>query len=490
MIEQLHQVIPLVESQWRGVHALVVGDVMLDKYIWGEVERISPEAPVPVVRANWRDEQPGGAANVAVNLASLGAHVTVAGFGGGDKDQEHLESLLVEVGIHPTLISVPGTPTTSKLRILCGSQQMLRLDSEGVPQNPQQSADELLDRVLPLVSGANVVILSDYAKGVLTEPVCRAIIDEAHEFEIPVLVDPKNRNFTRYRGATTICPNLKELSAATGEPVRDLESVFLAGQALLPWLGMKFMAVTLSEKGIAVLHERSRVQIPAVVRQVYDVSGAGDTVIAVLALALASKMNIETAAQVANLAAGIVVGKVGTAPVYRHELLAALTQDVAVAKEEKVLPLDRLLWRVAAWRASGQRVVFTNGCFDLLHLGHVTLLEMARRLGDRLIVAINSDDSVRRLKGPSRPVLPATDRAQILAALGVVDAVMIFDDDTPLHPIEAIRPDVLVKGGDYSEEKVVGARQVRSWGGTVELVPIVEGASTTELIERATSSAR
>jgi D-beta-D-heptose 7-phosphate kinase/D-beta-D-heptose 1-phosphate adenosyltransferase len=223
------------------------------------------------------------------------------------------------------------------------------------------------------------------------------------------------------------------------------------------------------------------------VRQVFDVSGAGDTVIAVLALALASKVNIETAAQVANLAAGIVVGKAGTVPVYRHELLAALTQDVALAKEEKIFPLEHLLWRVAAWRASGQRVVFTNGCFDLLHIGHITLLEQARRKGDRLIVAINGDASVRRLKGPSRPVVAAPERAQILAALRVVDAVTIFEEDTPLASIEAIRPDVLVKGGDYSEAEVVGAAQVRGWGGSVELIPIVDGASTSQILQKAAS---
>jgi D-beta-D-heptose 7-phosphate kinase/D-beta-D-heptose 1-phosphate adenosyltransferase len=380
---------------------------------------------------------------------------------------------------------MPGTPTTSKLRILCGSQQMLRLDSEVIPQEYGPFADELLKRVFALLPDADVVVLSDYAKGVLTESVCRAIIDAAHEFEVPVLVDPKSRNFTRYRGATTICPNLRELAVATGESPKNVEAVLLGGQALLPWLRMKFMAVTLGEKGIAVLHERSRGQIPAVVRQVFDVSGAGDTVIAVLALALASQVNIETAAQVANLAAGIVVGKTGTVPIYRHELLAALTQDVSLAKEEKVLSPDRLLWRVSAWRAAGQRVVFTNGCFDLLHVGHISLLEGARRKGDRLIVAINSDDSVRRLKGEPRPLVAFANRARIIAALHVVDAVVVFDDDTPLALIEAIRPEVLVKGGDYTEDEVVGAAQVRSWGGIVELIPIVEGASTTGLVEKA-----
>lgn len=488
MIESLHEVIPLIESDWRKLRVLVVGDVMLDKYVWGDVERISPEAPVPVVRANWQDEQPGGAANVAMNMAHLGASVTVAGFAGEDKDQQQLEMLLAEAGIEPMLISVPGTSTTSKLRIMCGSHQMLRLDSDSVASSCDAEA-ELLDRVLSILPGMKVVVLSDYAKGVLSEAVCRALIAEARECDIPVLVDPKTRNFTRYRGATTICPNLKELSAATGEPVHDLEALLVAGRSLLPWLDMEYMAVTLSEKGIAVLHERSHKRFPAVVRQVHDVSGAGDTVIAVLALALASKLGIETAAQVANVAAGLVVGKAGTVPICRHELLAALTQDVALVKEEKVLPLERLLWRAAAWRAAEQKVVFTNGCFDLLHAGHISLLERARRQGDRLVVAINSDDSVRRLKGRSRPIVGVAGRSQILAALGVVDAVVIFDEDTPLQVIEALRPEVLVKGGDYKREEIVGASEVLAWGGRVELIPIVDGLSTTSLIERATSCA-
>ncbi len=489
MIENLHEVIPLIEADWRKIHALVVGDVMLDKYVWGEVQRISPEAPVPVVRTNWQDEQPGGAANVAMNLAHLGARVTVAGYTGGDKDREHLETLLIEAGVEPVLTAVAGVPTTSKLRIMGGNQQMLRLDNEASPAAWEPGREELLVHVLTILPDMHVVVLSDYAKGVLTDPVCRTIIEEARLLDIPVIVDPKNRNFTRYRGATTICPNRKELSLATGESADDLDSLLEAGQSLLPWLGMKYMAVTLSERGIAVLHERSCCVLPAVVRQVFDVSGAGDTAIAVIALALASKLNIETAAQVANLAAGIVVGKAGTVPIYRHELLAALTQDVAIQKEEKVLPQERLLWRVAAWRAAGQQVVFTNGCFDLLHVGHITLLERARKQGDRLIVAINSDDSVRRLKGAARPIVGANERAHILAAMGVVDAVVIFEADTPLELIEAVRPEVLVKGGDYAEKDVIGAHEVRSWGGRVALIPVVEGTSTTALIERAMSCA-
>ncbi len=281
-----------------------------------------------------------------------------------------------------------------------------------------------------------------------------------------------------------ICPNRKELSAATGEPLENLDRLLAAGQAMLPSLEMELMAVTLGEKGIAVLRPESCLHAPAVVRQVYDVSGAGDTVIAVLALAMACGVEAETAAQVANLAAGIVVSKVGTVPVTREELLGALSQEIALPMDEKVLPLDRLLARVAAWRSAGQRVVFTNGCFDILHVGHIALLEQARRKGDRLIVALNSDRSVRIVKGPPRPIVGQRERARILAALSAVDAVVLFDESTPLKLIEAIRPDVLVKGGDYTEENIVGAREVRAWGGRVELIPLVEGVSTTRLIAK------
>jgi D-beta-D-heptose 7-phosphate kinase/D-beta-D-heptose 1-phosphate adenosyltransferase len=462
----------------------VVGDVMLDKYIWGDVERISPEAPVPVVRAAWHNERPGGAANVAMNLAGLGACVTVAGFGGGDDEQARLESMLAEAGVEAALTAVEAIPTTTKLRIFSGNQQMMRLDTEAAPSPSSAAYARLLKSVSTALSTADVVVLSDYAKGVLTEAVCRSIIAEAGKLGIPVLVDPKQRDFSRYHGATTICPNLKELSAATGEPFSDVDRVLAAGHGTLGSLDMEFMVVTLGDKGIAVLHKHSRLHAPAVVRQVYDVSGAGDTVIAVVALALACHVEIETAVQLANLAAGIVVNKAGTVPIQREELLGALSQELALHMDEKVLPLTRLLSRVAMWRSAGDRVVFTNGCFDILHIGHITLLEAARRKGDRLIVGLNSDESVRQVKGPLRPIVGERERARILAALSAVDAVIVFNESTPLKLIEAIRPDVLVKGGDYCEQAVVGAREVRAWGGRVELIPLVEGISTTRLIAR------
>jgi D-beta-D-heptose 7-phosphate kinase / D-beta-D-heptose 1-phosphate adenosyltransferase len=484
LIEQLHAVIQKIEQEWPGKRLLVLGDVMLDKYIWGEVGRISPEAPVPVVRATHQSEQPGGAANVAMNLAKLGAGVALVGFTGGDADEALLKASLKSHGIDPAFVSCDGFPTITKLRIVGGRQQMLRLDSENLGKRSEGDHDRLLAKVKEELPRCHAVVLSDYAKGVLAPGLCQAVIAEARRLGVPVLVDPKTADFSRYKGATTICPNLSELSVASRESVLDLDAMLTAGERMVGEFDLEYLTATLSEKGIAVIRPGNRFLAPAVARQVFDVSGAGDTVIAVLALCLASGLAIEPAVQLANIAAGIVVGKVGTVPVEKHELLAALAPDIALHAEDKVLTRDELVRRVATWRANGERVVFTNGCFDLLHVGHITVLEESRRQGDRLIVAINSDASVSCLKGPSRPVVDEGSRARVLAALAAVDAVVIFGEATPLELIVAARPDVIVKGGDYNEDTVVGAKEVKSWGGKVTIVPIVEGHSTTRLIER------
>jgi D-beta-D-heptose 7-phosphate kinase/D-beta-D-heptose 1-phosphate adenosyltransferase len=484
LIEQLHEAIQEIEHGWAAKRLLVVGDVMLDKYIWGEVARISPEAPVPVVRAIRQSEQPGGAANVAMNLARLGAQVVVAGFTGGDEDQRLLAAVLRANGISPEFVISEGFPTITKLRILGGSQQMLRLDSERLAERAQGNHDRLVERVLNLLPGSDAVVLSDYAKGALTPEVCQQVIQAARKLEIPVLADPKNVDFSRYRGATTICPNRSELAAAVRADAHDLEALLAAAESIIRPLDIEFLTATLSEKGIALVRPGSRFLAPAVAREVFDVSGAGDTVIAVLALCLASRLRPETAVQLANVAAGIVVGKAGTAPVEKHELLAALAPRMGLLAEDKVVTRSELVSRVVRWKAKGERVVFTNGCFDLLHIGHIRLLEQARRFGDRLIVAVNSDASVTELKGPGRPIVRERERAGVLAALAAVDAVVVFAEPTPLELIVAIRPDGIVKGGDYDADTVVGAREVRDWGGEVKIVPIVEGYSTSRLIER------
>ena len=484
MIEQLHEVIQEIESQWATKRLLVVGDVMLDKYVWGEVGRISPEAPVPVVRMTHQTQQPGGAANVAMNLARLGARAVVVGFAGEDEDGRLLAACLESDGIRAKFVACEGFPTITKQRILSGQQQMLRLDAEKVGTRAKGDTERLTAAVLEALPGCDAVVLSDYAKGVLTPEVCAAVIEAARARGIPVLVDPKSADFTRYRGATTICPNMGELAAAVRVDSHDLSAMLDAAEELVQRLDLEFLTATLGEKGIALVRPGSRMLAPAVARQVFDVSGAGDTVIAVLALCLASGLKPETAVGLANIAAGIVVGKVGTVPVEKYELLAALAPQIALYAEDKVVTREELVQRVALWKANGERVVFTNGCFDLLHVGHITLLEQARRFGDRLIVAINSDASVSGLKGPTRPIVRETERARVLAALAAVDAVVVFGEATPLELICAARPDVIVKGGDYVPDTVVGANEVKSWGGQVKIVPTVQGFSTTGLIAK------
>jgi D-beta-D-heptose 7-phosphate kinase / D-beta-D-heptose 1-phosphate adenosyltransferase len=484
MIEQLPVVIQEIEHHWASRRLLVIGDLILDRYIWGEVRRISPEAPVPVVHVGHESQQPGGAANVAMNLAHLGAQTKLIGFTGGDQSEEQLAACLHSNGISSHFVVSPGYPTITKLRIIGGRQQMLRLDSERIGPRCTEDYERLIHVVLAHLPECDAVVLSDYAKGVVTPEVCQAVIQAARKRDLPVLVDPKCSDFTRYRGATTICPNLAELAAAVNRDPHDLKALLDAAEAMLKPLDVEFLTATLGEKGIALLRPSNRFLAPAVARQVFDVSGAGDTVIAVLALCLASGLKPETSVQLANLAAGVVVGKVGTAPIEKYELLAALSSEIALHAQDKIVSRAELNSRVAQWRASSERVVFTNGCFDLLHVGHITLLEQSRRFGDRLIVALNSDASVSGLKGPNRPIVGEKERARVLAALAAVDAVVIFEEPTPLELIVATRPDVIVKGGDYDIDSVVGSHEVQSWGGQVKIVPIVEGFSTTRLIAK------
>jgi D-beta-D-heptose 7-phosphate kinase/D-beta-D-heptose 1-phosphate adenosyltransferase len=490
-------ILSLIATDWKIRHLLVVGDVMLDKYIWGDVERISPEAPIPIVSVVRSTEQPGGAANVAMNLAALGAQVTLAGVVGDDGDGWSLRARLKATGMQSRLTRVPGRPTTSKTRILGGRQQMLRLDLESSDALPAWAHAALLQSTLERLSdpadsrSPSAIILSDYAKGVLDADVCQTIIGRARSLGIPVIVDPKSSDFSRYRGATMLCPNLAELALATGNAPGDMAAVLDAGAAMLAELQVESLAVTLSERGIVLLDGKKRQHAPALARQVFDVSGAGDTVTAVLALCRASNIEGSDSIRLANLAAGIVVGKVGTAPVHAHELMSALTGEAPEVRETKaggrVFSLNQMTRHVETWRAAGDRVVFTNGCFDLLHAGHIALLEAARALGDRLVVGLNSDASIHLLKGPARPVNGEENRARLLAALSAVDGVVIFEETTPLLTVLALRPDVLVKGGDYDAAQIIGAREVKSWGGEVVIVPLLAGLSTTRILAAATA---
>jgi D-beta-D-heptose 7-phosphate kinase/D-beta-D-heptose 1-phosphate adenosyltransferase len=486
MLAELTSVLDLLENGFTHLRILVVGDIMLDRYILGEVERISPEAPVPVLRHAQRYERPGGAANVAMNLAGLGCQTYLCGFWGADAEQGELTRLLEPAGVDTLGVVTSSLPTISKTRIVARTQQLMRLDIESRERPPYEETQRLQERAIQLVDKVHAVILSDYAKGVLTDEVCEAVIRAARAAGVPVLVDPKSKDFSKYSGATTVCPNLNELSAATGVPAHETELMIDAARLQMAEHDIKFMTVTMSEKGIRILGPDGDFHSPARAREVFDVSGAGDTVIATLAASLAGGLHINTAVELANLAAGIVVGKIGTVPIAQHELIALLTPSTGVTSGEKILDFDRVQRRVAEWRASGETVVFTNGCFDLLHVGHISLLEDCRRFGSKLVLGLNSDASVSRLKGPTRPIVGERERARVMAALASVDAVVLFDEDTPLELIQALKPNVLVKGGDYTVDTVIGHEDVIAHGGRVEIIPTVEGFSTTNIVKKLT----
>jgi D-beta-D-heptose 7-phosphate kinase/D-beta-D-heptose 1-phosphate adenosyltransferase len=485
------KIVDIVERGFAGAGVLVVGDLMLDRYVWGEVERISPEAPVPVVRVKSISECAGGAGNVAINLSRLGCTVRLAGVVGEDQEQDSLLALLQECDVATqAVIASKDRQTTVKTRIMGGHQQMLRMDMEESSSVSDSCAGRLLDALsAEFDQHVSVVVLSDYGKGMLSPLVCRELIGRARQQNIAVLVDPKGLDYGKYAGATGISPNRGELARATGIAVEDLDRLLQAGEKLRSALGLEFIALTLSELGIALLESAGVSQFPAFAREVFDVSGAGDTVIATLAASVAAGVPLHDAISLANLAAGIVVRKLGTVPVTREELLAALMAEGEQGTGKIFCSSSELLNRVARWRIAGERIVFTNGCFDILHAGHVSLLQRARREGDRLIVGLNTDRSVAALKGPTRPLIGEQERAHVLAALAAVDAVMLFDDDTPLKLIRTIRPEVLVKGGDYLENQVVGAAEVRSWNGRVAILPLLPGLSTSELIRRAAARA-
>jgi D-beta-D-heptose 7-phosphate kinase/D-beta-D-heptose 1-phosphate adenosyltransferase len=486
MLPEIHSILSLLEGGFGRLKVLVVGDIMLDRYIHGEVERISPEAPVPVLRHAQRYDRAGGAANVALNLAGLGCETFLSGFWGEDAEKVELAGILERAGINTVGVVSGSNPTISKTRIVGRTQQLLRLDIESRDLPPAVEMQRLIERATALVPKVHAVILSDYAKGAVSAALCESVIRAARTENIPVLVDPKTADFGKYSGATAVCPNLSELSLASAVPAHHTEELLAAGRRLLAEHELQFVVVTMSEKGISVLRPDGVYHSPARAREVYDVSGAGDTVIATLTAGLAGGLEINTAVELANVAAGIVVGKMGTVPIANHELTAALTPSSGLTAEEKVLDLERMSSRIAAWRASGETIVFTNGCFDLLHVGHIALLEECRKFGSKLVLGLNTDDSISRLKGPSRPIVGERERAKVMSALAAVDAVVLFDEDTPLELILALKPDVLVKGGDYSVDTVVGHEDVLGRGGRVEIVPTVEGFSTTNIVKKLT----
>jgi D-beta-D-heptose 7-phosphate kinase/D-beta-D-heptose 1-phosphate adenosyltransferase len=471
-----------VIPDFEHARLLVAGDVMLDRYWQGPTSRISPEAPVPVVRIQKDETRPGGAANVALNIAALGGHAQLLGVVGRDDTAGKLRDALLLKKVQPDFVEAPGHPTITKLRVLSRNQQLIRLDfEESLSQVGAFDRAAFLLRYKIALSDAQVVILSDYGKGTLAD--AAELVAAARAAGRAVLVDPKGSDWRPYRGATLITPNLSELEAVVG-PCPDEASIVAKGSRLRDELGLEALLVTRSEHGMTLLvpgHEP--LHLPTQAREVFDVTGAGDTVIAALGAALAAGHDFAHAARVANLAAGIVVGKLGTATVSPAELLQAVRRTHE--DDSGVLGEDELLQRVAAARAQGQVVVMTNGCFDLLHVGHVRYLEAARKLGDVLIVAVNDDDSVKRLKGPTRPLNRVADRMRMLAALKCVDWVVPFAEDTPQRLVAKVLPDLLVKGGDYRPEQVAGHAEVSANGGQVVILDFYAGYSTTGIIERA-----
>lgn len=461
------------------LNVLVVGDLMLDRYWHGGTSRISPEAPVPVCRVERVEERPGGAANVAANLVALGAGCTVFGVVGDDPEGHRLEALLQERGIRSELQVSRDMATITKLRVISRNQQLMRLDFEdGIASDVLA---ELEARYREAVGTADVVILSDYAKGTLSE--AGTLIDIAREAGVPVLVDPKGTDFGRYRRASVITPNIGEFEGVAG-PCGDDETLVARGEALRDELGLEALLVTRSERGMTVLPSgREAVHLPTRAREVFDVTGAGDTVIALMAAGLAAGLAHVQAAEIANIGAGLVVGKLGAASVTASELRHAVRLQRPGALHE-VMDEEALLDAVAHARERGETIVMTNGCFDLLHAGHVAYLRDSAALGDRLIVAVNDDESVRRLKGDQRPLTTLRHRMEVLAALESVDWVVAFAEDTPRRLVERLLPDVLVKGGDYKPEEIAGARAVMDNGGVVRVLEFVEGLSTTDIVDR------
>jgi D-beta-D-heptose 7-phosphate kinase / D-beta-D-heptose 1-phosphate adenosyltransferase len=465
-----------------GHRVVVLGDAMLDRYVAGEVRRISPEAPIPVLRARARREVAGGAANAALNVASLGGQAVLVAAVGKDEAAAGLRAALE--GVETRFVEAPR-PTTVKTRFVAGGQQMLRLDEEEAGPVDAATEDGLLAATRAALEGARALILSDYAKGTLTDRVLAGAIAAAREARVPVVVDPKRQDFSAYEGATVVAPNALEITRATGLAAGDDESAALACRAALLQARAEAILLKRSEMGLTLLPRNgAALHIPARAREVADVSGAGDTLVAAFALALAAGAALADAARLSNEAAGLAVAHHGTAAVTRAELAAALHRGEVLALDDKVVGEEAALARIAAWRAAGLSVGFTNGCFDLIHPGHVRLLARARAACDRLVVALNTDASVKRLKGQERPVQSETARATVMASIASADLVMLFDEDTPERLIRAIKPDVLIKGADYTVATVVGADFVQAHGGRVVLIPLEAGHSTTATISR------
>jgi D-beta-D-heptose 7-phosphate kinase / D-beta-D-heptose 1-phosphate adenosyltransferase len=457
-------------------NVLVVGDIMLDRYWYGGTNRISPEAPVPVVKIDSLEERPGGAANVAMNITSLCGNARLIGLTGIDEPAKILDEQLSKHKVHCDFVSVSTHPTITKLRVLSRNQQLIRIDFEEGFGNID--ATPILERIQTALTTHKVLVLSDYAKGALSA--VQAMIKLANQVNVPILVDPKGTDFERYRGATILTPNMSEFEAVVGH-CQSEEDIVEKGYQLIKQYDLKALLVTRSEKGMTLLQlDKPIYHLPTQAKEVFDVTGAGDTVIATLAAALAAGQSLDESCFLANAAAGVVVGKLGTSTVSQVELENAIR-----ARADDgfgVMSEDELKEEVRKARMRGEKIVMTNGCFDILHAGHVSYLANARKLGDRLIVAVNSDTSVKQLKGESRPINPLMQRMIVLGALDSVDWVVPFEEETPQRLIANVLPDVLVKGGDYKPEDIAGGKEVIAAGGSVKVLNFEDGCSTTNII--------
>lgn len=456
---------------------LIIGDVMLDRYWYGPTGRISPEAPVPVVKVDQSEERPGGAANVAMNIAALGGQATLVGLTGQDEPAQVLAEKLSSLKVVCDFVALDSLPTITKLRVMSRGQQLIRLDFEDSFQGVE--AHHLSERLAKHVESVNAVIFSDYGKGALEH--VQALIQQANQAKVPVFIDPKGSDFERYRGATLLTPNLSEFEAVVGKVQGDDDLVEKANQ-LIEKYDLQALLVTRSEHGMSLIQRGQKpFHLPTLAKEVFDVTGAGDTVISVLAASVAAGKALDESCALANAAAGVVVGKLGTSTLSTIELAEAVhgSKDTDFG----VMTEDALLQAVKQARACGEKIVMTNGCFDILHAGHVSYLNHAAELGTRLIVAVNTDDSVKRLKGPGRPVNSTDRRMAVLAGLGAVDWVVPFDEDTPQRLIATVLPDILVKGGDYKIEEIAGGEEVIAAGGEVRVLNFENGCSTTEIIK-------
>jgi D-beta-D-heptose 7-phosphate kinase/D-beta-D-heptose 1-phosphate adenosyltransferase len=476
------------------IRILCVGDVMLDRFVEGGVQRISPESPVPIMLRKATESVPGGAANVGRNISALGGRCTLIGAVGNDPVGAELRVLLSECGrIDPVLVVDAARPSIEKVRFVAQGQHLLRVDHEEPGDIADAAAREIVAQVEQRIGQHQVIVLSDYAKGVLTDAVIRDVIAVARRAGVPVVVDPKSARLARYAGASIVTPNAKEAGDATGIAIDEDEDAERAGAKALAEADIDAMLITRAGRGMSLIGRNGEIaHLPASAREVFDVVGAGDTVVATLALCLGGGMAVADAARIANAAAGLVVGKHGTATVTCSELedeLVRLSRAGMVSSQLKVISQVHAARLRAQWEREGLTVGLTNGCFDILHVGHIQILEFARSQCDRLIVAVNDDASVRRLKGDTRPINHEADRAQILGAFGFVDAVTMFAEDTPYELIKALQPDVLVKGSDYTIEQVVGHDIVQARGGKVVTFDLVPGRSTSNIIARAQAPA-